>query len=619
MKKTTIKEQNEMQVIIDVSGNYWSSLQPFREETARARRFYTNSGDGQWGDLTEDEDGNTVTEKAVIEASGRYPYVVNVLGQLVSNLLGRYRLGVGTPMVIARTREEQGESEVLSNALQACRLLNRAEALEARNYESFAVSGLVISKTTFNYFPENDKTDGYYENVNPNRFFYNTDAEDVRLNDVNLIGQIHDMTIDYIITAYAKSPDDEKRLKEIYSQDKEPAVEMNALDAESGLENIAFLTPINSHKCRVIEVWKEESRWKLWVHDTLNGENFITMDGRAAIDAENQTRMLDALAEGYEPQLLIATDKNEPVWVVRHLSPDGDVLFEGEDIYKHGSHPYTVTPYPYLDQEIKSFVTNLIPNQKQVNRNFGLIDSTIGSSSKGLLVVYEALLADDQKNKIQDIWSSVKGVLRLKWKAGVPEPKQITNNPPIAALQSMLEMNIGLMDKISGTGSAVQGQAPTSGTSGKLYQQQAEYSTINSKDFETVFKEHRQQTDKKMLAVIQQFYTEKRYVQVSGKDANAISAVYDPEVIKNFDYDFVIKESQSSVLREEAEANLQMLFNAGQLTLKEYLQVSGAPFSDKLLKLVGDREQLGEQSPAQIEESNKQEELKLKTGGNLDF
>ncbi len=602
----TLEQTTDMQALIEDAGNYWNSLQTFRDNTARARRFYT--GD-QWSDKVKDDDGNMITEKKQIENSGRYPYVINITGQIVGNLLGRFRIGVGTSMVIARTREEQSQSEMLSNALQACRLLNRAEAIEARNYESFAVSGLAVTKTVFEYFPEIDRSDGKYKNVNVNRFFFNTDAEDVRMNDITMLGEIHDMPFNYVVSSYAESPEDEKRLGVIYSQDKEPTVNMEAFDAESGIDNMAFLTPLNPDKCRVIEIWKQEPRWKLWVHDELNGEAFITDEKREVIDAENNKRIIAAQEAGEIPKLLYAEDKNEPVWVVRHLSPDGDILFEADNIYQHGSHPYTVTPYPYLDQEIKSFVTNLIPNQKQVNRNFGLIDSVIGSSSKGLLVVYEALVADDQKNKIQEIWSSVRGVLRLKHKAGIPEPKQLTSNPPISALQSMLQMNIGLMDKISGTGSAIQGQAPTSGTSGKLYAQQTENSTINSKDFESVYREHREQADKKMLKIIQQFYTDKRFVQIAGKDATAVAAVYDPEAVRNFDFDYVIKESQSPLIRAESEQGLDMLFAAKELTINEYAELSGKPFSDKLLELLRRREEKGTQSPAQEEFGLRKQEM----------
>ena len=51
-------------------------------------------------------------------------------------------------------------------------------------------------------------------------------------------------------------------------------------------------------------------------------------------------------------------------WYYRYLSPFGDILDEGESPYSHGSHPYTMKAYPFVDGELHSFVSDIIDQQR---------------------------------------------------------------------------------------------------------------------------------------------------------------------------------------------------------------------------------------------------------------
>jgi hypothetical protein len=139
----------------------------------------------------------------------------------------------------------------------------------------------------------------------------------------------------------------------------------------------------------------------------------------------------------------------------------------------------------------------------------------------------------------------------------------------------------------------MQGQQAQSGTSGKLYDAKINQSTMNSKDamdfFCGLFIRDRDMT---LLKTIQQYYTEPRMLAISGKAYKETAVLYDPEKVKDIDFDLTIGQtSDSPVYRTMIDDTLMTLLNNGMIDLSMFLENTTAPFSSQLLDSVRKRQE----------------------------
>ncbi|MDR1455214.1 MAG: hypothetical protein LBJ01_06150 [Tannerella sp.] len=94
------------------------------------------------------------------------------------------------------------------------------------------------------------------------------------------------------------------------------------------------------------------------------------------------------------------------------------------------------------------------------------------------------------------------------------------------------------------------------------------------------------------MKLIQQFYTEPRYITIAGGRNRSEAMLYDPEKVRNAEFDLSIAEStETPAYRMIMNDFLMQLFQAGQVTLTELLENGAFPFADKLLQSVRSREQ----------------------------
>ena len=204
-------EVNANMQLLEDCRRYWDSLRDFRNRRLRNRKYYR--GD-QWSDQIEDPDneGEYITEETYLKEQGKVPLKQNQIRQLVKNLIGQYRSNPSKSIVIARAREDAQATEMLTNALQAASYVNILPELDARVFEEFNLSGAIIQKIGYKYFKDRNLEDLYVENTNPNRIFFNSDLSDIRLNDLRLIGEIIDTTVDNIVSSFAKHRGDEENI-----------------------------------------------------------------------------------------------------------------------------------------------------------------------------------------------------------------------------------------------------------------------------------------------------------------------------------------------------------------------------------------------------------------------
>ena len=98
--------------------------------------------------------------------------------------------------------------------------------------------------------------------------------------------------------------------------------------------------------------------------------------------------------------------------------------------------------------------------------------------------------------------------------------------------------------------------------------------------------------DYKIMQVIQQYYTDRRYMSIAGKDYSEESKWYDPEKVRNSQFDIALVENQAvGIFRAQNENLLISLLQAGMIDVETYLESSTAPFADKMLERIKQKEQ----------------------------
>lgn len=613
-KREYAPQGRQMDIIFRAS-RAWDCLYKFRQERERNKRYMY--GD-QWGDKVE-YCGRQITEEEYIRMQGNIPLKNNLIRRLARTVMGVYRNQNKTPVCIARDREEQRLGETMTSMLEYNSKINEKKELDARMFEEFLISGLAIQKESYGL--RGKRQDCWTDNINPNFFFMDGTMNDVRMNDVTIIGELHDISFGQLASTFAHSNADIQRLQEIYKNARNREMLEGYLDTfrRNTADLVSFLAPYNLSLCRVIEIWTKEQRKALWCHDYLTGDAYI--DSYASlndIEKENRSRMEDnrmkdmqgnyLLDESGEIRLQMPVDQVplieyeyiiENYWYYRFMSPFGDVIEEGESPYQHGEHPYTVRAYPFIDGEIHPFVSDVIDQQRYINHYIILNDFIVKSSAKGVLVIDESSIPDDMNlEDIAEEWTRFDGVIKLKLKDGAKPPAQLANQNKVAGLQDMITLQMQLMDDISGVHGALQGKTAASGTSGLLYQTQANNASTSIIDLLEFYSGFITAAARKKLKNIQQFYDEPMVVKIAGRSS---IVRYDPQTMGGVDFDLSVSESfDTPVYRAINNELLLQFLNAKQITLEQMLQVGQFPFADQLLQLIqAQKEELQQQIPMQ--------------------
>ena len=606
------REKGKNYDVLLMAQKAWDCMKKFREERSRNKKYCF--GD-QWSDMVE-YCGKMISEEEYIRMQGNIPLKNNLIRRLVKTVTGVYRNQNKTYVCTARDREEQKMGETMSVLLERNYDTNEKKELDARMFEEFLISGMAVQKEV--YAMRDKRYDCWSTNINPNYFFVDGGMNDPRMSDITVIGELHDITFGQLAASFAKSDEDIAKLRDIYKNARNDYYMRSYADTfnRNKEEMVSFLAPSDRTLCRVIEVWTLEQRKALWCHDYLTGDAYIdTYDNKKAIDAENAGRMEDNRMKDingnyiYDEfgniQFQMSEDRVplieyeymvENYWYYRFLSPLGDILDEGETPYEHGEHPYVVKAFPLVDGEIHPFVADVIDQQRYINHYIILNDFIVKSSAKGTLIVDESSIPSDMS--IEDIaeeWTRYNGVIKLKLKDGAKVPQQMANNNRVAGLQDMITLQMQLMDDVSGVHGALQGKNATAGTSGILYEQQANNASTSIIDMLETYSSFLGMSAKKKLKNIQQFYDEPIVMKVAGRGA---VITYDPATMGGVDFDVALSESYDTPVYRAISNNLLMqLLNAQQITVKQLLEAGTFPFADKLLQSIeANEQQLAQQS-----------------------
>lgn len=429
----------------------WLALESFRRERERCKRYTYGS---QWNDPIL-VDGAYIKEEDYIRQQGNIPLKNNLIRRIVRNVIGVFR------------------SQYVAPDNSPTEKLNEMEELYSRTMEEFLISGLAVHRKWFG------RRDGFSgcltDYVQPDFFFIDSGMRDFRGRDASIVGELHDVGFDELACRLAYSPERLRELRAVYSE----AASDDALDSfrhsfGQDIPAVDFLRPSSPDRCRVIEVWQRSPVAVSVVHDPLKGTLAKMPADRAErfISSENRKRL------DLDPGIPLLKGKwlLEEHWRFFFLSPFGDVLAEGESPYPHGGHPYIFKAYPFIDGEIHSFVCDLIDQQRYINRLVTLFDWIMRASAKGVLLFPEEALPDDLDiNDISSEWSRFNGVILFKPKPGVPIPQQISGNAANIGITELLDIQLRMMEDVSGVNSALQGKLDSGAVSGTLYNQQTRH------------------------------------------------------------------------------------------------------------------------------------------------
>lgn len=571
---------------------YWLAMDMFRRDRERNKNYTYGR---QWDDYVC-VNGSTIREEELIKKQGNVPLKNNLIRRLTSNTLGTFRSQMKETICIARDRDEQQYGETMSTVLQCNMQLNRMSEVNARSFEEFLISGLVVHRKWYGW--RENKLDCWTDYVQPDNFFIDNNMRDFRGWDCSCVGEIHDVSFGDLCGRFAKNEKDYNRLAEIYKFAKDKSY-LSATFDNFGYPlqgYYDFLVPYDISRCRVIEVWRKETKPRVRCHDVNNGDVFKIdiEDFQALVADENNKRLQEARELGMDESdvpLIRWEWFMDSYWYYYMLTPFGDILEEDETPYEHKSHPYVFKAYPFIDGEIHSFVSNVIDQQRYVNRLITMYDWIMRASAKGVLLFPEDCLPKGMSmDDVADEWARFNGVIVIKTpKPGTPLPQQIANNCTQIGISELLNMQLKFFEDISGVNGALQGKPGYSGMSASLYAQQAQNSSTSLLDLLETFSDFIIEGAYKDVKNIQQYYDTARPFNIKGKNSSMVQ--YDPRKIRDIEFDLSIVESSATpVFREQSKETLLELWRANAITVKQLLKHGNFPFADELLQDISSRE-----------------------------
>ena len=417
----------------------WNRLASYRSERARCKRYVYGE---QWEDLIDTAYGR-MTEREFIRRQGQEPLKNNILRRILRNVVGLYREQYKVPQLSAGECGLKGRQ--LKEANRRRRQLfheNGMEELAPRLFEEFLISGLAVVKTEGRRILP----------VTPDNFLFHSDGSDPRGGDVDLIGEIHRVGFGTLIERFCETADDYRRLREIYGQ------EAHSVEG-----------------CRVIETWQRETRLFAMLHDEDSATlRILPMESLVLSRQSSEATQRDS--SGLSAILRLKTEDlrlfSKTFWRCRWFAPDGTLLREGE-LMK--AHPYVFKAYPFIDGEIHSYISDIIDQQRFVNRLITLYDLIMRSSAKGVLLFPdECIPAGMDLQDVAEEWSQFNGVIPYRARPGVPMPTQVSVNSTNVGIADLLRIEMQMLEDISGVSPTLQGKLVANSTSGTLFAQQNE-------------------------------------------------------------------------------------------------------------------------------------------------
>lgn len=577
--------------LLQRANNAWENLRGMREERERVLRYCYSD---QWSDIIE-WDGHRFTEREYIRRQGNTPLQNNIMISILNSIVGLYSKQGVEPVCFARTKDSQWLSDMMSATMQANWQNTQMPVVLKHVFEDGLCSGVHMVRET--YEERDQEEDAYTDYCNPNLIFFEGGA-DPRHKDLNMVGVLHDISPEDLFHEFTREDVGLtiEKLREIFYINREEDTHGgNQLNERYQLDNVSFATPTDPRNVRVIEVWTKETKPRYQCYDPIAGDadsSFFRME-REDIDTVrkiNLKRKSEYAAAGIpenERAYITATPIVDVYWHYTYLSPDGTVLTEGESPYEFHSHPFTLRLYPYVNGEIHPFMSNIIDQQRYINRLIVMHDMAAKSAAKGITIVPLDCVPDDMTPQdFADQFTMYDGLVFYNTARMNPNarPEIITSNGVQIGTQELLQMEMNLVRDITNVSGALQGKTPTSGTSASRYSMETQNATTSLYSVIADFTDFTEQLAAKKCAVIKQFYPDKK--NVFNKDNTGILE-YDKLSVEDVMFKISIRESAATaVYQMQSQGTLDRLLELGAIDVVQYLQNVNLPFADTLLQQV---------------------------------
>ena len=657
--------------VLDAARKHWDNMRAVRDDGERCHRFV--NGD-QWGDTIE-YCGKRMTERAALIQQGYNPRTTNLLNRVVKNVMGVVLKNGNEPTAYSVDGNEQAVCDVINTLVNANNTQNKTKLLWPLQFKQFMEWAALISKMTFGY--RDGKYGCWTENIDPRQFFCDTGTMDVRGWDCNMVGMIHSIALDDVLSSFAtdrnprKAKEKHHRICEIYNKCQDRKYVTGIYSEEFGknrLRNVDFLFPKDGDLCRVIEVWTKETRPSYYVHDYLDGSLTIIGEDEYEefVEAENQRRVMQAQMAGVNPmeiamammvagmdgvnaapearrtgtnaqpeavrtelampdscRLRVAEWHEDRYWYYRYMTPTGEVLDEGESPYAHKGHPFVFVFYPFVNGEIRSFVADLLEEQKNLNRNRTMYDQIMRISMKGFTAYDRNTLPEDDPDgeRLTQVLAQPGSSYGFNLKQGEQiqnKVVQMSSNNTGVGLLEMIQMDTTNIEDISGVNGALQGKPGYSTTSGTLYQQQTQNATGSLLDVIEAFYSFLMDCSYKQASNILQAYDENMVRRIAGVGAWETIVQYAETMNSDtLELDFrMVENSASAVYRQIVWDYAQSWLQMGFIDFETYLKICRLPITDKLIVMLEERNaQLMEQGQQPLPSAMPQQNANASVSG----
>lgn len=455
------------------------------EMRARRRRYRDYTYGRQWADRVVSDQGKVMTEEEMAVRAGARPMTNNLIRQLVKCVTGNFRQSLRRGESTAEEGGDAGEQMTVAGGPDtAVKMRNELDELDSRMLEEFLISGCAIQRVVNESRMDGDGV--WVDNVSPDRFFVNR-FTDPRGHDIEIVGMLHDYSLRETMMRFGGgSIGRAAEIERIYSRVAEAGPEVSLGDSVG-----SDFFHSEAGRCRVIEVWTLESRSVIKCHDRQTGEVFVVSGGESGRIAKlNRRRRASGWGEVESSPRMTAR------WHCRMLAPTGDVLDEYDSPYVHGRHPFAIKFYPQTDGEVHSFVEDVIDQQRYINRLITLIDHIMSTSAKGVLLYPVDCKPDGWDwEDIYEVWARPSGVLPIKTTPNSKEPHQVISNAEHSGAYHLLDLQMQMLQQVSGISGALQGRIETSNSSAALYDAQVRNSAVAILDLLESFNSFRRSRD----------------------------------------------------------------------------------------------------------------------------
>lgn len=573
--------------LLDECRHWWEARQEFRDRRSRARKYYRGK---QWDESITDPDNpdETATESSIIERQGRIAWVMNHISATVRNLKGQYRQNRSERTIYAVSRQDNEAVEMMNVARRGVMRYNRMKMVEADQFEEHILSGATGFRVGIQYDPQLNRNEVKINPVEQSRLFFNLDVRDRRMEDIRIIGEIHDLTMEDIFVAFAHDedgnfdPEKARQIKQMYEGETGYHYDNLADYGADYTDSLQFYETFDLNLHRVVEVWKRRHKNVQFAHDPLTGDY-----GEFEGDEEAQLALAQVNAmrqmEG-QPEIRIIS-RLEPTWHCYFLTPNGDILYEADTPYWHESHPYVVGLSVLIDGDTWGLIEQIIDPQRWLNRLIASMDHSMMAGAKGVLMVPEEAIPEDMDiDDFAESWSRNNGVIKIVAKPGTVLPQQVATNAIPAESWNLLQNLKTWIQEVSGVTGPMQGFNPKAGTPAALYQQQVMQASTTNLDYFESYLEAVYMLDKKVLRTIMQAFEEERNLNEPSLRGFVL---YTPERVREVDFDVSHGNVQdTATYRQLWEQDLQGFLQAGHIDFFTYLEMSSHPKADALLKLL---------------------------------